>query len=224
MTELTETLSYSALFFFPILFFLTGLNWIINHYKKNKHILFTLVKIYKLTCIILVMFSSTGFMISLNKEYSIISLVYIVQSYTFTVYILYIIEEFCLKNIILLSFNILSSIALTIILFYTVSITPDLEVFNNLFYFCVFTYTIYPAVSVSYLLYFYIVNYNRYTTIMSEVEISNMNNEECSICLEQFTTNKVVELRCSHKFHKHCIIKSMETRQDCPLCRQDISV
>ncbi|KAF8032137.1 hypothetical protein BT93_D1149 [Corymbia citriodora subsp. variegata] len=42
----------------------------------------------------------------------------------------------------------------------------------------------------------------------------------CSICLEEFhRTEKVTELPCSHVFHRRCIIRWLEDKNSCPLCR-----
>ncbi|KAF8026031.1 hypothetical protein BT93_F2754 [Corymbia citriodora subsp. variegata] len=42
----------------------------------------------------------------------------------------------------------------------------------------------------------------------------------CSICLEEFhRAEKVTELPCSHVFHRRCIIRWLEDRDSCPLCR-----
>jgi len=68
----------------------------------------------------------------------------------------------------------------------------------------------------------------------------NMNDKECSICLETFTEHsllhipekrgcfnfknkespKIVKLPCGHHFHYECIIEVKNRK--CPLCRQHI--
>jgi hypothetical protein len=221
----TELVSYSALFFFPSVILFGVFNYIIKYNIKNKKLFAILLRTYKITCIILVMFSSTGMMISLNKIYSLISFIYIVESYAATMYIIYFINIFSVKNLSIILLNILFSIGIILILFYTVTLTPPLQVFDYLTYFCVFTYTAYPIVSFAYLFYFYTVIYNKDDVLMTEVKnISDFLDEDCSICLEAFSMYRVVELKCNHKFHKHCILKSLETKQECPLCRQEINV
>jgi hypothetical protein len=221
----TDLVSYSALFFFPFVILFGVFNYIIKCNIKNKKLFVILLRVYKISCVILVMISSTGMMISLNKIYSLISFMYILESYAATMYIMYFLDTFSLKNLSIILLNILFSIGVILVLFYTVTLTQTLDVFNYLTYFCIFTYTAYPVVSVVYLFYFYTIIYNKEDALMTEVkDISDILEDDCSICLEAFSTYKVVELTCSHKFHKHCILKSLETKQECPLCRQEINV
>ena len=45
-------------------------------------------------------------------------------------------------------------------------------------------------------------------------------DEECSICLEEFTTDKkIIKLNCNHIFHTDCIKLWIENNNTCPLCR-----
>ncbi len=47
--------------------------------------------------------------------------------------------------------------------------------------------------------------------------------ESCSICQEEFPEkSKVVELFCSHCFHKKCIKPWLETHNTCPVCRIEL--
>lgn len=42
----------------------------------------------------------------------------------------------------------------------------------------------------------------------------------CSICLEEQKTNEIWNtLRCSHQFHKDCIIEWLSIKKTCPVCR-----
>jgi len=45
--------------------------------------------------------------------------------------------------------------------------------------------------------------------------------EECSICLESYQEkDKIVQLTCTHIFHKDCIREWLQNKQNnCPLCR-----
>jgi len=221
----TELVSYSSLFFFPLVIIFVVFNYIIKYNIKNKKLFTILLRSYKISCIILVMLSSTGIMISLNKMYSLISFMYILETYVATTYVMYFIDTFSIKNLSIILLNILFSIGVILILFYTVTLTPTLEIFNYLTYFCVFTYTAYPVVSIAYLFYFYTVVYNKDDVLMTELKnMSDFFDEDCSICLETLTIYIVVELKCTHKFHKHCILKSLETKQKCPLCREEINI
>lgn len=49
--------------------------------------------------------------------------------------------------------------------------------------------------------------------------------EQCSVCMSHFQENETKsELSCSHKFHYDCIIEWGKHKQECPLCRESISV
>lgn len=66
---------------------------------------------------------------------------------------------------------------------------------------------------------------------MTESTCSNVNsvltiNEECSICLEEFTADsRVVTLTCGHGYHKKCIREWIVDKNDskCPLCARKIA-
>lgn len=50
----------------------------------------------------------------------------------------------------------------------------------------------------------------------------NSGNIECFICFTDFTKKSlVIELKCSHIFHKSCIKPWFKKDRRCPLCRQD---
>lgn len=55
-----------------------------------------------------------------------------------------------------------------------------------------------------------------------EKEKSN-NNEECTICLEEFSNGAIlVPLPCGHDFDDECIVKWFKTSHVCPLCRFEL--
>ena len=46
---------------------------------------------------------------------------------------------------------------------------------------------------------------------------------ECSICLEKYTVNdKIINLKCEHKYHKDCIKIWLKKNNTCPECRENI--
>ena len=50
-------------------------------------------------------------------------------------------------------------------------------------------------------------------------------DDQCVVCLEPLTTSeRVVELCCSHKFHKRCILQWSENNPKCPLCIRKIEI
>lgn len=47
--------------------------------------------------------------------------------------------------------------------------------------------------------------------------------DDCCICLETYINNdKICKLKCSHTYHKKCIIKWMKHSNLCPLCKDEI--
>ena len=50
---------------------------------------------------------------------------------------------------------------------------------------------------------------------------SSSQTEDCSICLSPL--NEYIVLNCSHKFHRNCILQSINFKSNCPLCRSNIS-
>ena len=52
---------------------------------------------------------------------------------------------------------------------------------------------------------------------------NNEDNTECSICLqENHHKHKFVKTKCDHVFHKRCLAKWINTKNTCPLCRNNI--
>ena len=67
--------------------------------------------------------------------------------------------------------------------------------------------------------------YNSYNTEINNSIDNNTKNEkiyeECPICITDFSNNeKVVKLKCNHKFHYNCIINVKSN--SCPICRENI--
>ena len=50
-----------------------------------------------------------------------------------------------------------------------------------------------------------------------------MNNKECSICLEEFKKDEeLIKIECQHYFHGICINNWFKTNGTCPLCRLEL--
>ena len=59
------------------------------------------------------------------------------------------------------------------------------------------------------------------------ISINNQNliNQNCIICFEEYQDNsrkKIIELPCSHVFHKTCFLKWAKKNQNCPYCRLEL--
>lgn len=63
-------------------------------------------------------------------------------------------------------------------------------------------------------------NFQRFFIDESNIEITE---NFCSICLEEITDNHKV-LTCNHCYHKDCIIKWLNNKEECPNCRKDLTV
>lgn len=62
--------------------------------------------------------------------------------------------------------------------------------------------------------------YERQVPIVKEKLVEN---DDCSICLEHLSLNKVRRLRCGHQFHKGCIDTWVgEGHNECPNCKSGI--
>lgn len=63
-------------------------------------------------------------------------------------------------------------------------------------------------------------NDNQYTLDFYNL---NLNKERCSICLDFIDKNKkFCVTECSHKFHTDCLMKCINIKNTCPLCRKEL--
>ncbi|XP_052105286.1 RING finger protein 145-like isoform X2 [Mytilus californianus] len=61
-----------------------------------------------------------------------------------------------------------------------------------------------------------------YTTLLEDASNSQLNRDNCIICLQEMMKGKVT--RCGHVFHEICIRKWLNTRTVCPLCNTSIVI
>lgn len=60
-------------------------------------------------------------------------------------------------------------------------------------------------------------------TISYEELLNDNNDDDCTICLEEFNNDEeIVKLKCNHLFHLKCIDDWIEKNQSCPLCRLNL--
>ena len=58
--------------------------------------------------------------------------------------------------------------------------------------------------------------------IESETLLNNLDDKQCSICLEEYKLNDELKtLACCHKFHKSCIDTWLPNNRRCPVCKRD---
>jgi hypothetical protein len=56
-------------------------------------------------------------------------------------------------------------------------------------------------------------------------ECNEEGQDECTICLEGFSTNQInIRLPCNHKFHTKCILQWFEKELICPNCRAPLDL
>ena len=61
--------------------------------------------------------------------------------------------------------------------------------------------------------------------IPEELEESEQLTNECTICLEEFSTRQIcITLPCDHKFHSHCITEWLHKDLTCPNCRVELEL
>tara|TARA_B100000900_G_scaffold388416_1_gene380442 strand:- start:15878 stop:16249 length:372 start_codon:yes stop_codon:yes gene_type:complete len=67
-------------------------------------------------------------------------------------------------------------------------------------------------------------NYNKFRLPIHRIRSDdNLLLDECSICLEQYIKNdKIINLNCSHSFHKDCLNEWLKKNNTCPQCREII--
>ena len=59
---------------------------------------------------------------------------------------------------------------------------------------------------------------NKKVKVFYMVDINNINQECCTICLEK--PDKAIQLKCGHVFHKECINQWLPKNKTCPNCRE----
>lgn len=66
---------------------------------------------------------------------------------------------------------------------------------------------------------------NRRRNLNLEKKTANENGEKCVICDENYKNGETIcNTECNHEFHFDCLEEWIQIRQNCPLCRQDVSV
>ena len=60
-------------------------------------------------------------------------------------------------------------------------------------------------------------------TISYEELLNNDEDNDCTICLEEFNNDEeIIKLKCNHLFHSKCIDDWIKKNQSCPLCRLNL--
>lgn len=143
-----------------------------------------------------------------------------------------IILDMYIVNLFLLSISYFKENYKAIIVFGTIE-------FSLLIYF-IFIYSYYHVIPIIFMLYLihdlviifsyfiYLFKKKQYIKyhpgLIAIKRYSGLTQDDCSICFEplQDITLSTSILICGHKFHSNCINMWLNTRSDCPLCRQQI--
>ena len=66
-------------------------------------------------------------------------------------------------------------------------------------------------------------NYKIKKNLLLPINIEDIKENECSICLEEYNRDKdIIKLKCNHEYHKECIKMWLNINKICPQCRGDI--
>ena len=100
------------------------------------------------------------------------------------------------------------------------------ELFNNCFMYILCIYGIISAIIFNFLTIILMYFKSHIDILFFQdnlyLELNEIIDDDCSICLEPLNVN-VVKTKCNHYFHKTCILQSLVIKQNCPLCRTEIS-
>lgn len=71
---------------------------------------------------------------------------------------------------------------------------------------------------------YYDIENARYNFSSRLIPMTQINNEQCCICLDDLSNEHEVVLidTCLHPYHKHCINEWLNVNPICPICRRDI--
>ena len=66
-------------------------------------------------------------------------------------------------------------------------------------------------------------NYKIKKNLLLPINIEDIKENECSICLEEYNRDKdIIKLKCNHEYHKECIKAWFDFNKNCPQCRKNI--
>ena len=66
-------------------------------------------------------------------------------------------------------------------------------------------------------------NYKIKKKLLLPINIEDIKENECSICLEEYNRDKdIIKLKCNHEYHKECIKAWFDINKNCPQCRKNI--
>ena len=66
-------------------------------------------------------------------------------------------------------------------------------------------------------------NYKIKKNLLLPINIEDIKENECSICLEEYNRDKdIIKLKCNPEYHKECIKAWFDINKNCPQCRKNI--
>ncbi|XP_044757392.1 E3 ubiquitin-protein ligase RNF165-like [Coccinella septempunctata] len=61
------------------------------------------------------------------------------------------------------------------------------------------------------------------TTKKERKAFQNRNDDDCTICLGSLGLGILVIMECDHMFHRTCITDWLKEKNECPICRAEVS-
>ena len=59
-------------------------------------------------------------------------------------------------------------------------------------------------------------------TSVSGFDLPKNNLVNCPICMEDVDHRDAFALQCSHVFHRNCVMKWLNQKKECPICREEV--
>ena len=56
------------------------------------------------------------------------------------------------------------------------------------------------------------------------INIYDPDKNNCIICLQDYNNDNRIDLKCNHSFHKVCLNKWKQRKDECPICRRKIAI
>jgi hypothetical protein len=208
-------------FIFYLAFFF-GIFYLIK--KNNIKLLKVLILFYYILLTLSFIFNNSIIIylfVNLNKDYIFVPALNMLVNIYQLVNLLYFLKHKKNNPYITLSINI------SIIFFSLLNlfIFDEDEMFQNQSMYIITIYGIISSIIFNFLTVFIMFGKCYVDLLLHQnslyLEINQIINEDCSICLEPLNNN-VIKTKCNHYFHKGCILQSLVIKKDCPLCRQEV--
>lgn len=192
---------------------------------NNKSIYKYFLIFYKIICVFLSMFCTSGLLIlcQVGGLLAILNILCIIYIFCITGFFITNNNKDGKHTKILIILVFLSHIYGFTILYFTSTTDNTASLYDHLKYYMIISVGFLPSLPTSYLFFYILVG-----NLPSDVRMITVNNSEliddCPICLEVLSIKETVILECNHYFHKECIEQSLKYNNKCPICRNTLEV